>query len=69
MRRTCDLQERPQAWCNSSSKGARVELLLQVGESHLYLLVKFYDLIYIIDVKCELLNVCVLKGKGCCVNC
>jgi hypothetical protein len=69
MRRTCDLQEGPQAWRNSSTKGARVELLLQVGESHLYLLVKFHDLIYITDVKCELLNVCVLKGKGCCVNC
>jgi hypothetical protein len=69
MRQTCDLQEGPQAWCNSSSKGARVELLLQVGESHLYILVKFHDLIYITDMKCELLNVCVLKGKGCCVNC
>jgi len=50
MRWTCDLQEGPQAWCNSSSKGALVELLLQVGESHLYLLVKFHDLIYITDV-------------------
>ena len=30
-------QEGPQAWC--SSRGARVELLLQVGESHLYFLV------------------------------
>jgi hypothetical protein len=69
MRQTCDFQEGPQAWCNSSSRGARVELLLQVGESHLYLLVKFHDLIYFTDVKCELLNVCVLKGKGCCVNC
>jgi hypothetical protein len=56
-------------WCNSSSRVARVELLLQVGESHIYLLVKFHDLIYITDVKCGLLNVCVLKGKGCCVNC
>jgi len=69
MRRTYDLQEGSQAWCNNSSKGARVELLLQVGESHLYLLVKFHDLIYITYVKCELLNVCVLKGKVCCVNC
>jgi hypothetical protein len=51
-------------WCKNSSRGARVELLLQVGESHLYLVVKFHDLIYITDVKCELLNVCVLKGKG-----
>jgi hypothetical protein len=50
-------------------QGARVELLLQVGESHLYLLVKFHDLIYITDVKCELLNVCVFKGKGYYVNC
>jgi len=69
MRCTCDLQEGPQAWCNSSSMGARVELLLQVGESHIYLLVKFHDLIYITDVKCDLLNVCLLKGKCCCVNC
>ena len=56
-------------WCNSSNRGAQVELLLQVGESHLYLLVKFRDLLYITDVKYELLNVYVLKGKGCCVNC
>jgi hypothetical protein len=69
MRRTCDLQEGPQALCKSSSRGARVELLLQVGESHLYLLVKFHDLIYITDVKFELLNLCVFKGKGCCLNC
>ena len=68
MRETCDLQDGPQVWCNSSSKGARVELLLQVGESHLYLLRKFHVLIYITDVKCELPNVCVFKGKGCCVN-
>jgi len=69
VRWTCDLQEGPQAWCNNNNEGARVELLLQVGESHLYLLVKFHDLIYITDVKCELLNVCVFKGEGCCVNC
>jgi len=69
MRWTCDLQEGPHAWCNSSGRGARVELLLEVGESHLYLLVKFHDLIYITDVKCELLNVYVFKGKGYYVNC
>jgi len=45
MRQTCDLQEGPQAWCNSSSRGAWVELLLQVGDPYLYFLVKFYDLI------------------------
>ena len=54
-------------WCNSS-RGARVELLLQVGDSHLCFLVKFHDLIYF-DVKCELLNVCVFKVKSCYVNC
>jgi hypothetical protein len=48
------LQEGPQAWCNSSSRGARVELLLQVGESHLYFLVKFHDLIC---YQCEIWNV------------
>jgi hypothetical protein len=31
--------------CSGSSRGARVELLLQVGDSYLYFLVKFYDLI------------------------
>jgi hypothetical protein len=51
MRKTCDLQEGPQAWCNSNSRGAQVELLLHVGESHLYFLVKFHDLIY---YRCEM---------------
>jgi hypothetical protein len=41
----CDYQERPQALCSGSNRGARVELLLQVGDLHLYFLVKFYDLI------------------------
>jgi hypothetical protein len=39
------LQEGPQAWCRSSSRGARVELLLQVGGLHLWFLVKFHNLI------------------------
>ena len=52
-----------------ATAAAGVELVLQVCESHLYLLVKFHDLIYITNVKCKLLNVCVFKGKGCCVNC
>jgi hypothetical protein len=50
------LQEEKPVWCNSRSMGARVELLLQVGDPHLYFLVKFHDLIcyYVI---CELPNV------------
>jgi hypothetical protein len=39
------LQEGPPVWCNSSSRGAQVELLLQVGDPHLYFLIKFHDLI------------------------
>jgi hypothetical protein len=50
----------------SSSRGARVELLLQVVESHLYFLVNFMIYLY---YQCELLNVCVFKVKTCCVNC
>jgi hypothetical protein len=45
MRYACDYQEEPHALCSSNSRGARVELLLQVGEPHLYFLVKFHDLI------------------------
>jgi hypothetical protein len=52
MRQTCDLQEGPQAWCNNSSRGARVELLLHVGESHLYLLRKFH--VFNIYYLCEM---------------
>ena len=29
------LQEGPLVWCNSNNRGARVELLLQVGDFHL----------------------------------
>jgi len=29
------LQEGPLVWCNNSNMGARVELLLQVGDFHL----------------------------------
>jgi hypothetical protein len=87
----CDYQEGPHALCNGSSRGARVELLLQVGDPHLYFLVKFYDLIcYWCDMwiierwilgerrkVCvmmsifldSILNICVFKMKGCCVNC
>jgi hypothetical protein len=43
-------REGPQAWC-SSNKGARVELLLQVGESHLYFLVN--SMIYLC-YQCEM---------------
>jgi hypothetical protein len=39
------LQEEPPKWCCNNSKGAWVELLLQVGDPHLYFLVKFHDLI------------------------
>jgi len=39
------ITEGPQAWCSNSNKGARVELLLQVGDPHLSLLIKFNDLI------------------------
>jgi hypothetical protein len=42
--------EGPQAWC-SSSKGARVELLLQVGESHLYFLINSMIYLY---YQCEM---------------
>jgi len=91
MRETCDLQEGPQTWCNSSNMGARVKLLLQVGDPHLYFLVKFYNLIcywcemwiterWILeerrkslrndaDILYSILNVCVFKVNGCCVNC
>jgi hypothetical protein len=39
------LQEGPPKWCCNNSKGAWVELLLQVGDPHIYFLVKFHDLI------------------------
>jgi len=41
----CDYQEGPQALCNGSNRGARVKLLLQVGDPLLYFLVKFHDLV------------------------
>jgi hypothetical protein len=56
------LQEGPQTWYNSSSRGARVELLLQVGVSHLCFLVKFHDLIYF-DVKCEITECMCIQGE------
>jgi len=43
-------REGPQAWC-SSNRGARVELLLQVGESHLYFLVNSMIYLY---YQCEM---------------
>jgi len=43
MRYVCDYRRGPHAWC--SSREARVELLLQVGDLHLCFLVKFHDLI------------------------
>ena len=42
---TCDYQEGPQVFCSGINRGAQVELLLQVGDPHLYFLVKLYDLI------------------------
>jgi hypothetical protein len=62
------LQEGPPEWCCSSSRGARIELLLQVGDPHLYFLVKFHDLICywckmrIIEcwILCERRKVCVM---------
>ena len=42
------LQEGPPMWCNSSIRGAQIELLLQVGDPHLYFLVKFHDLMLLI---------------------
>jgi len=81
----CDYQEGPQALCSGSSRGARVELLLQVGDPNLYFLVKLHDLIcYWCDMwitECwilwEMRKFCVMmsifwivfKVKGCCVNC
>jgi hypothetical protein len=44
MRYAYDYQKGPQMWCNSS-RGARIEFLLQVGDSYLFFLVKFHDLI------------------------
>jgi hypothetical protein len=38
------LQEGPPVWCNNT-RGARVELLLQVGDPYLSFLIKFKNLI------------------------
>ena len=78
------LQEGTLVSCNSS-RGAQVELLLQIGVPHLYFLIKFHDLIcYWCDMwitECwitwEMRKFCVMimmfwivfKVKGCCVNC